>query len=105
MNAWARDLQIKNVKMIPDGCGTFTSNMGMLVAKPKQGFGIHLCEWLRGPLKDWAEELLSEERLKEEGFFDVNLVQSRWKEHLSKKRNWEHSLWSVLMFQAWLDSN
>ena len=40
MNAWARDLQIKNVKMIPDGCGTFTSNMGMLVAKPKQGFGM-----------------------------------------------------------------
>ena len=40
MNAWARDLEIKNVKMIPDGCGTFTSNMGMLVAKPKQGFGM-----------------------------------------------------------------
>ena len=40
MNAWARDLGIKNVKMIPDGCGTFTSNMGMLVAKPKQGFGM-----------------------------------------------------------------
>ena len=76
-----------------------------LIERPKQGFGIPLGEWLRGPLKDWAEELLSEERLKEEGFFDVNLVQSRWKEHLSKKRNWEHSLWSVLMFQAWLDSN
>jgi len=40
MNAWARDLEIKNVKMIPDGCGTFTSNMGMLVAKPLQGFGM-----------------------------------------------------------------
>ena len=40
MNAWARDLEIKNVKMIPDGCGTFTSNMGMLVAKPAQGFGM-----------------------------------------------------------------
>jgi len=40
MNAWARDLKIKDVKMIPDGCGTFTSNMGMLVAKPKQGFGM-----------------------------------------------------------------
>ena len=40
MNAWARDLKIENVKMIPDGCGTFTSNMGMLVAKPKQGFGM-----------------------------------------------------------------
>ena len=74
-----------------------------LIERPKQGFGIPLGEWLRGPLKDWAEELLSEERLKEEGFFDVNLVQSRWKEHLSKKRKWEHSLWSVLMFQAWLD--
>ena len=40
MNAWARDLEIKNVKMIPDGCGTFTRNMGMLVNKPKQGFGM-----------------------------------------------------------------
>ena len=40
MNAWSRDLEIKNVKMIPDGCGTFTSNMGMLVAKPLQGFGM-----------------------------------------------------------------
>ena len=40
MNAWARDLEIQNVKMIPDGCGTFTSNMGMLVAKPAQGFGM-----------------------------------------------------------------
>ena len=40
MNAWARDLEIKNVKMIPDGCGTFTRNLGMLVNKPKQGFGL-----------------------------------------------------------------
>tara|TARA_Y100001970_G_C14254179_1_gene873953 strand:- start:3529 stop:5490 length:1962 start_codon:yes stop_codon:yes gene_type:complete len=76
-----------------------------LIERPKQGFGIPLGEWLRGPLKEWAEGLLSEERLEREGFFDAHMVQSRWKEHLSKRRNWEHSLWSILMFQAWLDSN
>ena len=60
MNAWARDLQIKNVKMIPDGCGTFTSNMGMLVAKPKQGFGMR--SWRYSALiNDGVVEKLNEE--------------------------------------------
>ena len=60
MNAWARDLQIKNVKMIPDGCGTFTSNMGMLVAKPKQGFGMR--SWRYSALiNDGVVETLNEE--------------------------------------------
>ena len=60
MNAWARDLQIKNVKMIPDGCGTFTSNMGMLVAKPKQGFGMR--SWRYSALiNDGVVEILNME--------------------------------------------
>ena len=60
MNAWARDLGIKNVKMIPDGCGTFTSNMGMLVAKPKQGFGMR--SWRYSALiNDGVVEILNEE--------------------------------------------
>ena len=60
MNAWARDLEIKNVKMIPDGCGTFTSNMGMLVAKPAQGFGMRSWRYAavvkNGLVENWFEE-------------------------------------------------
>ena len=75
-----------------------------LIDRPKQGFGIPLGEWLRGPLREWAEDLISKERLSKEGFFEAEMVRERWNEHLSGKRNWEHSLWSVLMFQSWLES-
>jgi len=75
-----------------------------LVDRPKQGFGIPLGEWLRGPLREWAEDLINKERLSKEGFFEVEMIHERWNEHLSRKRNWEHSLWSVLMFQSWLES-
>ena len=74
-----------------------------LIERPKQGFGIPLGEWLKGPLKDWSEDLLNKSKLENEGFFNQTLVRARWKEHLEGKRNWEHSLWNVLMFQAWLD--
>ena len=75
-----------------------------LIDRPKQGFGIPLGEWLRGPLREWAEDLISKERLSKEGFFEVEMIHERWNEHLSGKRNWEQSLWSVLMFQSWLES-
>mgnify|MGYP001381637406 FL=1 len=75
-----------------------------LIDRPKQGFGIPLGEWLRGPLREWAEDLISKERLSKEGFFEAEMIHERWNEHLSGKRNWEHSLWSVLMFQSWLES-
>jgi asparagine synthase (glutamine-hydrolysing) len=74
-----------------------------LVERPKQGFVMPLGTWLRGPLRDWAEECLAERRLMEEGFFDPGPIRKRWAEHLSGKRNWQQHLWSVLMFQTWLE--
>jgi asparagine synthase (glutamine-hydrolysing) len=76
----------------------------VLIERPKQGFGIPLAEWLRGPLRDWAESLLDEARLRREGYLNPNLIRLRWQEHISEKRNWEYSLWSILMFQAWLET-
>ena len=75
-----------------------------LIERPKQGFAIPLGEWLRGPLRDWAEHLLDPIRLSEEGYFRPEQIRQKWQEHVTKKRNWEHSLWSILMFQAWLET-
>jgi hypothetical protein len=66
-------------------------------------FGVPLETWLRGPLRDWAEALLDERRLRSEGFFHAAAIRSAWASHLRGQSNQTFKLWSVLMFQSWLD--
>lgn len=76
-----------------------------LIERPKAGFSIPVGQWLRGPLKQWADDLIATDRLKREGYLNHETVSKVWKEHLSGRYDHTAKLWSVLMFQAWLEQN
>jgi len=75
----------------------------VLIKRPKLGFGIPIGDWLRHDLRDWAEELRDETRLRNEGSFQPEFIRKKWQEHLSGQYNRQDNVWDVLMFQAWLE--
>ena len=72
-----------------------------LIERPKTGFGVPIDVWLRGPLREWGEDLLSENRLREDGFLHPEPIRKAWVQHLSGRRNDQYRLWTILMFRAW----
>ena len=76
-----------------------------LIERPKAGFGIPVGQWLRGPLREWAEALLDEARLQREGYLNPAPIRQAWQEHLNGRHDWTPRLWCMLMFQAWREND
>jgi len=76
-----------------------------LIERPKMGFSVPIDTWLKGPLREWAENLLAEDRLRKEGFFYPEPIREKWEKHLQGQHNWQYPLWAILMFQAWLEQH
>jgi asparagine synthase (glutamine-hydrolysing) len=76
-----------------------------MVDRPKSGFAIPLGNWLRGSLRDWAEDLLEERRIRNEGYFCSQPIRAIWQQHLSGDGAWEFQLWDILMFETWLEES
>lgn len=104
--AWQLPLHMK----IRDGVGKWVLREVLyrhvpreMIERPKKGFSVPLGQWLRGPLRDWAEALLNKQRLEQEGYFNSVVVRRVWTDHLQGKRDYARKLWGILMFQAWLE--
>jgi asparagine synthase (glutamine-hydrolysing) len=72
-----------------------------IVDRPKQGFSIPIGDLLRGPLRPWADDLLSPDRIRRDAYLDADGITRMWREHLTGRRDWQQQLWNVLMFQSW----
>jgi asparagine synthase (glutamine-hydrolysing) len=73
-----------------------------LMARPKSGFRLPLAEWLRGPLREWAEDLLDATAIRNEGYLDADVVRGAWQRHVAGEQGMEHRIWALLMFNAWV---
>jgi asparagine synthase (glutamine-hydrolysing) len=105
--AWTLPMAMK----IRDGRGKWLLRQALykyvpqrLIERPKTGFGVPIDEWLRGPLREWAESLLSEGALQRHSVFNAAPIRKKWAEHLSGRHNWQYYLWNILMVQAWLEA-
>jgi len=72
--------------------------------RPKMGFGVPVDQWLRGPLREWAGDLLASAKRASGGLFEPGPIDAAWDDHLTGRRNTQHALWTILMFQAWQQS-
>ena len=69
----------------------------------QKGFSVPISDWLRGPLKEWANTLLDPSLINSQNYFNVDPISKKWHQHLSGKHDWSSQLWTILVFQSWLN--